>query len=121
MLTNVATSKPPQVGVLNALRETDPEYYEQARETVTERIEQFTTALDDAGAEYTTPEGSFYVMARFPGIPGTFENVEWLIDEAGVAGMPGEAFGESRSDWMRFALVSPRVEEAARRLDDFFD
>jgi aspartate/methionine/tyrosine aminotransferase len=121
MLTNVATSKPPQVGVLNALRETDPEYYEQARETVTERIEQFTAALDDAGAEYTTPEGSFYVMARFPGIPGTFENVEWLIDEAGVAGMPGEAFGESRSDWMRFALVSPRVEEAARRLDDFFD
>jgi len=121
MLTNVATARPPQVGVLRALRETDPAYYERARETVTDRIERFTAALDDAGAEYTTPEGSFYVMARFPGVPGTLENVEWLIDEAGVAGMPGEAFGESRADWMRFALVSPRVEEAARRLDDFFE
>jgi aspartate/methionine/tyrosine aminotransferase len=120
MLTNVATSRPAQAAVLDALRETEPEYYERARETLTDRIDRFTGALDDAGAEYTTPEGSFYVMAKFPDIPGTFENVEWLIDEAGVAGMPGEAFGESRSDWMRFALVSPRVEEAAQRLDDFF-
>ena len=121
MLTNVAISRPAQTAVLRALRETGPEYYEAARERMTERIERFTTALDEAGAEYTEPEGSFYVMARFPGIPGTMENVEWLIDEAGVAGMPGEAFGESRADWMRFALVSPRVEEAAQRLDDFFE
>jgi hypothetical protein len=34
--------------------------------------------------------------------------------------MPGEAFGESRTDWLRFALVSPRVEEAAERLADYF-
>ncbi|NUC71207.1 pyridoxal phosphate-dependent aminotransferase [Haloterrigena sp. SYSU A558-1] len=64
---------------------------------------------------------SFYVMARFDGYPGTLENVERLIDEAGVAGMPGEAFGDSRSDWLRFALVTPRVEEAAERLAAYFD
>jgi hypothetical protein len=34
--------------------------------------------------------------------------------------MPGEAFGESRSDWLRFALVTPRAEEAAERLAAFF-
>jgi aspartate/methionine/tyrosine aminotransferase len=47
-------------------------------------------------------------------------NVERLIDEAGVAGMPGAAFGESRADWFRFALVTPRAEEAARRLAEYF-
>jgi len=121
MLTNVACSRPAQTAVLHALRNTGPEYYEAARDTLEERIGQFTAALDEAGAEYTDPEGSFYVMAKLPGIDGTLENVEWLIDEAGVAGMPGEAFGESRTGWIRFALVSPRVEEAAQRLDDFFE
>ena len=59
-------------------------------------------------------------MARFEDYPGTLENVFRLIDEAGVAGMPGEAFGESRTDWLRFALVTPRVEEAAERLAEYF-
>jgi aspartate/methionine/tyrosine aminotransferase len=59
-------------------------------------------------------------MARFPDFPGTLENVHELIDEAGVAGMPGAGFGESRTDWLRFALVTPRAQEAADRLADYF-
>ncbi|SIR62497.1 pyridoxal phosphate-dependent aminotransferase [Natronorubrum thiooxidans] len=121
MLVNVAGSRPSQYAVLHALRETGPEYYEQNRELLRERVETFTDALDAAGASYTTPQGSFYVLARFDGYPGTLENVERLIDEAGVAGMPGEAFGNSRSEWLRFALVTPRVEAAAERLAAYFD
>ncbi|PSP75449.1 pyridoxal phosphate-dependent aminotransferase [Halobacteriales archaeon QS_1_68_20] len=119
MLVNVAGPRPSQYAVLQALRNTPPEYYEDNRHLLQERIETFTAALDEAGAEYTTPDGAFYVMARFDGYPGTLENVERFIDEAGVAGMPGEAFGESRREWLRFALVSPRVEEAAQRLADY--
>ncbi|MFA9426439.1 pyridoxal phosphate-dependent aminotransferase [Natronorubrum sp. A-ect3] len=121
MLVNVAGSRPSQYAVLQALRETGPAYYEQNRELLRERVETFTDALDAAGAEYSTPQGSFYVLARFDGYPGTLENVERLIDEAGVAGMPGEAFGDSRRDWLRFALVTPRVEEAAARLATYFN
>ncbi|QFU81224.1 pyridoxal phosphate-dependent aminotransferase [Natronorubrum aibiense] len=121
MLVNVAGSRPSQYAVLQALRETGPDYYEQNRQLLRERVETFTDALDAAGASYTTPQGSFYVLARFDGYPGTLENVERLIDEAGVAGMPGEAFGNSRRDWLRFALVTPRVEEAAERLATYFD
>ena len=120
MLTNVTSSRPAQAAVLHALRNTDPEYYERSRELLRERIETFTAALDEAGAAYTEPEGSFYVMARLPDFAGTLENVELLIDEAGVAGMPGEAFSDSRREWIRFALVTPRVEEAANRLAEFF-
>ncbi len=121
MLVNVATTRPGQYAVLQALREIPPEYHERNRARLRERVATFTDALEAAGAEYTTPSGSFYVMARFDGYPGTLANVERLIDEAGVAGMPGEAFGDSRTDWLRFALVTPRVEEAAERLAAYFD
>jgi aspartate aminotransferase len=119
MLTNVTGSRPAQYAVRKALRETPPDYYERNRELVRERIETFTSALDAVGADYTTPGGAFYVMARFDGLSGTMAATERLIDEAGVAGMPGAAFGESRADWFRFALVTPRVEAAADRLRAF--
>ncbi len=121
MLVNVAGSRPAQYAVLHALRATGPEYYERNRARLRQRIDTFTDALDAAGAEYNTPDGGFYVMARFPDFSGTVDNAERLIDEAGVAGMPGETFGEARADWFRFALVSPEVEKACRRLTDFFD
>ncbi len=120
MLTNLTVSRPTQAAVLHALRNTGPDYYERVRERLQERIATFTAALDAAGADYTNPEGAFYVMARFPGYRSTFENVRGLIDEAGVAGMPGEAFGHARADWFRFALVTPRVEAAASRLESHF-
>ncbi|WP_224269866.1 pyridoxal phosphate-dependent aminotransferase [Haloprofundus salinisoli] len=120
MLVNVAGSNPAQYAVLRALRETDPSYYEETRAMLHDRIAAFTDALDAAGADYTRPEGAFYVLARFDGFPGTMANVERLIDEAGVAGMPGEAFGPARDEWIRFALVTPRAQEAANRLADYF-
>jgi aspartate/methionine/tyrosine aminotransferase len=120
MLTNVTGSRPAQAAVLHALERTGPEYYEGLRDRLRERIATFTATLDEIGAAYVEPEGGFYVMVRFPDFEGNFENVERLVDEAGVAGMPGEAFGDTRTEWIRFALVTPRVETAADRLADFF-
>jgi aspartate/methionine/tyrosine aminotransferase len=120
MLTNVAVTAPGQHAALKALRETPDDYYAETRAMLRDRIDAFCAALDAAGAEYTRPEGAFYVLARFDGFPGTLENVKRLIDEAGVAGMPGDAFGSTREDWLRFALVTPRATEAADRLADYF-
>jgi aspartate/methionine/tyrosine aminotransferase len=121
MLLNVAGSRPAQHAVCRALRETDPEYYAANRRMLAERVETFTEELDRAGADVMRPRGGFYVLARFPGFPGTMKNAKRLVDEAGVAGMPGEAFGSARGEWLRFALVTPAVGEAARRLAAFFD
>lgn len=120
MLVNVAGARPSQYAVHHALAETPPEYYAEARELLAKRADAFTDALDAAGAEYSRPEGAFYVLARFEGFPGTMANVKRLVDEAGVAGMPGEAFGNARDEWIRFALVTPRAVEAAERLADYF-
>ena len=120
MLVNVAGSRPAQRAVLDAFEETPESYYKHNRDRLDDRIETFCDALDGAGAEYTRPQGGFYVMARFEGYPGTLENAEQLIDEAGVAGMPGDAFGESRASWFRFAVVTPRAADAAERLATYF-
>ena len=121
MLVNVTTSRPAQQAVYTAYRETGPDYYAAARDRLVDRIEAFTGALDAAGAEYTTPDGAFYVLARFDGFPGTMANVKTLVDEAGVAGMPGATFGTARDEWIRFALVTPRADEAAGRLVEYFE
>jgi aspartate/methionine/tyrosine aminotransferase len=118
MLVNVTGARPSQAAVLRALRETGPEYYEASRDLLRERIDAFTDALDAAGAEYIHPDGAFYVLARFDGFPGTLANVERLVDEAGVACMPGDTFG-TYDEWVRFALVTPRAGEAARRLAEY--
>ncbi|MFB6255198.1 MAG: pyridoxal phosphate-dependent aminotransferase [Haloplanus sp.] len=118
MLVNVTGARPSQAAVLRALRETGPEYYEASRDLLRERIDAFTDALDAAGAEYIVPDGAFYVFARFDGFPGTLSNVERLVDEAGVACMPGDTFG-TYDEWVRFALVTPRAEAAAQRLAEY--
>ena len=120
MLVNVTGSRPAQYAVLRALRGTDETYYENTKEILAERVETFTEGLRRAGAEFTRPDGGLYVLARFPDFPGTMANAKRLIDEAGVAGSPGEIFGSARADWLRFALVTPKVEEAAERLTTFF-
>ncbi|PSP83610.1 pyridoxal phosphate-dependent aminotransferase [Halobacteriales archaeon QS_6_64_34] len=120
MLTNVSGSRPAQYAVQRAIETTDSSYYEGARDRLRARIETFCGALDAVGAVYTRPDGGFYVLVRFPEFPGTFENAYRLIDEAGVAGMPGAAFGSARADSLRFSLTTPRVETAAERLVDYF-
>jgi aspartate/methionine/tyrosine aminotransferase len=120
MLTNVTGSRPAQYAVSHALEATPPRYYAEARGRVRNRIDRLTDALDSIGAEYTDPDGGFYVLARFPGFGGEFEDVYDLIDKAGMAGMPGAAFGESFEEWIRFAVCTDRVETAAARLERFF-
>lgn len=120
MLVNVTTSRPAQRAVVDAYRATDSKYYEDVRDRLESRIELFTESLDSIGADYTFPDGGFYVLARFDGFDGTMENVKTLIDEGGVAGMPGATFGTAREEWIRFALVTPRVGAATQRLTDYF-
>ena len=121
MLTNVTGSRPVQYAVSRALDETPESYYATNRDRMAERIDAFCAVLDRIGAEYRRPEGAFYVLASLPGIGGSLSDAFDLIDEAGVAAMPGAAFGEARPDHLRFALLTPRFETAAARLAEYVD
>ncbi|MFB6197647.1 MAG: pyridoxal phosphate-dependent aminotransferase [Halobacteriaceae archaeon] len=116
-LTSIATSRPAQAAVHHALEEVSPEYFQAVRERLLDRREIFCNALSKMGAEHIVPDGGFYVLAKIPEYSGSINDAKRLIDERGVAAMPGEAFGDTISEWLRFTLVTDRVEEAANRLD----
>ncbi|ERG99534.1 MAG: aspartate/tyrosine/aromatic aminotransferase [Haloquadratum sp. J07HQX50] len=120
MLVMVSASRPAQAAVAAALKQTGSNYYEETRAMLRHRVQSFIEGLETAGASYIRPEGAFYVLARFDGFSGTLRNVKRLIDEAGVAGMPGAAFGSSYDEWMRFSLCTDRTATAGDRLAAFF-
>ncbi len=120
LLVNVSASRPAQRAVAHALQETTPTYYADKRELLRERFERLFTAFDTVGAAYDRPAGAFYARARFEDVPGTMTNVKRLIDEAGVAGMPGETFGTTDTGQIRFSVTTDRVDAAADRLIDRF-
>lgn len=83
-------------------------------DTYRERLEALATALEPTGVEFPWPDGTFYVM-----LPVAGDDVDWAeraIEEAGVAVVPGTAFGSE--GYVRIALVEPpeRIEAAVERL-----
>ncbi|ESS07568.1 MAG: aspartate/tyrosine/aromatic aminotransferase [uncultured archaeon A07HB70] len=116
LLTTISASRPAQVAVARALRETGEAYADGARSRLRERRDRFCAALDAVGADYLPPRGGFYVLADLPGVAGDLASVERLIDDAGVAGMPGDAFGAGAEGRVRFSLTTARVDEAGARL-----
>jgi aspartate aminotransferase len=74
------------------------------------------------GVRAAWPEGSFYafadVSALFPvkGVTGSVAFCERLLQEAQVAAVPGDAFGDDACVRFSFATAVERVEEGMRRL-----
>jgi aspartate/methionine/tyrosine aminotransferase len=65
------------------------------------------------------PDGAFYAWVNIADTGLSAEEVQkLLLEEAGVAGIAGAAFGPGGKDYLRFSLVSARnlLEEALERL-----
>jgi aminotransferase len=99
----------------------DPDYYERLRVDFARKRKTIDDALEQAGFQVYPSRSSFYAWAR---IPDRFEDAtqlnEFLIREAGVAGVPGSAFMDEpeRDLYMRlcFAREDAMLEAAARRI-----
>lgn len=116
LLTTITASRPAQAAVRAGLKADTADYQRQARQRMNERIDQFIEILTADGVTCQRPDGGFYVNVNLEEWAGTTEDVKAFIDAHGVAGMPGEHFGENFDDWIRFALLTDRVEEAAERI-----
>ena len=105
-----------QFAAVEAMREGDADV-EMMRSEYNRRRRYIVGGLRSLGIECFDPEGAFYV---FPNISGYGMNSEQfcerLIDEAGVAIVPGSAFGECGEGFARISYAYS-VEHIAKALD----
>ncbi|MDT8341364.1 MAG: pyridoxal phosphate-dependent aminotransferase [Longimicrobiales bacterium] len=123
MTSNAAT--PSQVAALAAYTRTEERTaaveemrlaFHRRRDLVTRRFDERLPSLP-----YLRPEGAFYLFFRVdahfaPGRETAAELCSWILEEAGVALVPGEAFGEPRYARLSFATSDQVLEEAVERL-----
>jgi aspartate aminotransferase len=74
-------------------------------------------------AEFVEPSGAFYVFVRVDPFfaPGRADSVElcaWLLEETGVALVPGSAFGDDAFVRLSFAAPQAELHEAIRRIGE---
>jgi aspartate aminotransferase len=84
------------------------------------RRHRFTTELNQVpGFRCTPPDGAFYAWVNVAETGMSAEAVaDVLLEHAGVAGIPGRAFGPSGADFMRFSFAASQAQlhEATARI-----
>ncbi len=76
-----------------------------------------TAALDELGIFYTGGKNSPYVWFRCPNGMGSWEFFDFLLENAGVVGTPGEGFGKNGDGYFRltaFGTKENTIEAMAR-------
>ncbi len=116
----VGAAAPLQRAAITALH-FDLEYYDDLRDLYTRKRDVFLSLLDEAGLQSSRPEGTYFVMvdlAEF-GVRDDKRFAEWLVHEAGVAGVPGSSFfREDVHSFIRFHFAKSEevLVQAGRRL-----
>ncbi|WP_170468734.1 pyridoxal phosphate-dependent aminotransferase [Ruegeria arenilitoris] len=91
----------------------------ERRNAMRARRDLVVDGLNRAGLECTVPEGAFYVFPKTPAkMPVDHEFCRYLLDEAGVALVPGRAFGMPGHMRLSFAYATESLQEGVRRLAD---
>jgi aspartate/methionine/tyrosine aminotransferase len=108
-----------QVAAIEALRDATNAVDAMVAE-YRKRRDQFVAGLNQIpGFRCQAPDGAFYAWVNVAGTGFSAEEVQkLLLEEAGVAGIAGAAFGPGGKNFLRFSLVSARklLEEALERM-----
>jgi aspartate aminotransferase len=108
-----------QYAAIDALRDRDGNTPRMVAEFARRR-EQFIQDLNEIpGFRCEHPEGAFYAWVDIRGTGAGAEEVcRILLDDAGVAAIPGAAFGPSGKHFVRFSFASSveNLREAAARI-----
>jgi len=122
-LVYVCAPAPLQAGVARGLMSLGTEYYEGICREYQAKRERICNALQGAGLVPYPPQGAYYVLADISTLTGSSskEKVMSLLQETGVAAVPGDAFyhdnaGESLARFC-FAKEDSVLDEACRRLE----
>lgn len=98
-------------------------YYEKLRDDYRRRRDILIPYLNEAGFQCIAPNGAYYVMTEVSGLGATDDTafVRRLVEEVGVAGVPGSSFyspselGQTKVRFM-FAKRDETLHEAGQRL-----
>lgn len=127
----VGAPKPLQVAAARAMDALPDTYYTELSATFQAKRDRFVAALREAGFECEAPEGAYYVVARCDMFPGCsdYEAAKRLIQEAGIAAVPGSSFFRPDGDrpapgnLLRFAFCKKEdtLDRAEAMLQRFAD
>ncbi len=120
----VGAAAPLQEAGVTALRLPEP-YYEGLRANYLSRRDRMLAILEDAGFRCFKPRGAYYVMTDISafGFPDDVSFTRHLIQEIGVAAVPGSSFYSDPAlgrQQVRFCFskTDATLDEAARRLQE---
>ncbi len=89
----------------------------ERRNEMQARRDLVVAGLNAAGLSCATPDGAFYVFPKTPAkMPVDHEFCRYLLDEAGVALVPGRAFGMPGHLRLSFAYATDSLTEGLARI-----
>ena len=85
------------------------------------RRDALVSGLENSGWQVAKSPATMFVWAKIPSGWTSRQFAFELIDQAGVAVIPGDAFGEQGEGYVRIAMVQPpeRLSQAAERIEQF--
>lgn len=119
---NICAPTPLQNGVAGALSHLPMAYYDNLATHYQHIRDQFCDVLDEVGLPAIRPQGAYYVLCDIRSLRASSaqEGAMQLLDEAGVAGVPGSAFfeGTDGDGLLRFCYAKQpsAIDEACERL-----
>ncbi|MBA4423962.1 MAG: aminotransferase, partial [Syntrophus sp. (in: bacteria)] len=122
-LVYVCAPAPLQSGVAKGLRELGADYYRGFSMIYREKRDKICDALARANLPPNIPDGAYYVLADISQLPGknSKERAMYLLQETGVACVPGEAFyhDDAGENLARFCYAKEDnvLDEACRRIE----
>ena len=87
--------------------------FDERRKIITERLREIPEV------KCSKPDGAFYVFANFSAYEeDSFRLAEYFLEKAGVACVPGEAFGDEGRGYLRlsYALSMEKINEGVERI-----
>lgn len=116
---------PLQHALAHGLEVLEQSYYDEMSEKYRRNRDLFCEALKAAGLRPFVPQGAYYVLADISrlGCGTSKEGAMKLLEEVGVASVPGDAFfaSEGGRQLVRFCVAQPLevLEEAAERIASY--
>jgi len=121
-LTYICAPSPLQHACADGLEQLGDDFYSHLRADYANKRAMLCDALTQVGLTPCSPQGSYYVLADAASLPGSNskQRAMYLLEHAGVAAVPGEAFysGGLGKTMLRFcyAKTESDLAEACTRL-----